>query len=202
MPTLADMTEQPQPQKARTLDARSLRGIAHPLRMRLLGSLRIDGPATASQLASRFSESSGSTSYHLRQLAAHGFVEDDPQPGKGRERWWRATHQYTEFSDTLTRDADPAVRGAAALYMHEVAALHAEALSTWVGTSHEWPEEWQASADISDTALRLTPALASELDEKVRQLIESYRESAPTEDDPQAELVRIHTHVFPTRRPD
>ncbi|MGW7065777.1 helix-turn-helix domain-containing protein [Streptomyces sp. NPDC054855] len=196
------MTEQPEPLKVRTLDARSLRGIAHPLRMRLLGSLRIDGPATASQLAARFGESSGATSYHLRQLAAHGFVEDAPEHGKGRERWWRAAQQSTEFSNTLTRDADPAVRGAAALYLHEVAALHAEALSTWVGTIHEWPEEWQSSADISDRTLRLTPALAAELGEKVNQLIASYRESPPKDDDPQAEHVRIHTHVFPTRRPD
>ncbi|MEU4996715.1 helix-turn-helix domain-containing protein [Streptomyces sp. NPDC021622] len=196
------MTEHPEGRKVRTLDARSLRGIAHPLRMRLLGSLRIDGPATASQLAARFGESSGATSYHLRQLAAHGFVEDAPEHGKGRERWWRAAHETTVFNDRLARDADPVVRGAAALYMQHVAAFHAEGLATWVGTSHEWPEEWQSSADISDHTLRLTPALASELDAKVHQLIESYRESAPADDDPEAELVRIHTHVFPTRRPD
>lgn len=202
MSTLTHMTEQPPPRKTRTLDARSLRGIAHPLRIRLLGSLRIDGPATASQLASRFGESSGATSYHLRQLAAHGFVEDAPEHGKGRERWWRAAQQSTEFSDSLTRDPDPAVRGAAALYRHEVATLHSEALSTWVGTTHEWPEEWQAASNISDSTLRLTPALASELDQKINQLIAAYRESAPAADDPQAALVRIHSHVFPTRRPD
>ena len=64
------------------LDARSLRGLAHPLRMRLLTALRRGGPATASQLAEKLGESSGATSYHLRQLAAHGFVEDAP------EQWW------------------------------------------------------------------------------------------------------------------
>ena len=53
------------------LDARSLRGLAHPLRMRLLSALRRGGPATASQLAEKLGESSGATSYHLRQLAAH-----------------------------------------------------------------------------------------------------------------------------------
>ncbi|HZB35626.1 MAG TPA: helix-turn-helix domain-containing protein, partial [Gaiellaceae bacterium] len=56
-------------------DLETLRAFVHPLRNRLLGALRIDGPATASELARRFDESSGATSYHLRQLARYGFVE-------------------------------------------------------------------------------------------------------------------------------
>ena len=47
--------------------------------MELLSVLRQRGPATASMLAERLGESSGATSYHLRQLAAHGFVEDAPE---------------------------------------------------------------------------------------------------------------------------
>jgi len=95
--------------KYRRLDPRSLRGLAHPLRMRLLSTLRHDGPATASQLAEKLGESSGATSYHLRQLAAHGFVEDDPERGKGRERWWRAAKEGTRFDDSLFDSPDPAV---------------------------------------------------------------------------------------------
>jgi predicted ArsR family transcriptional regulator len=45
--------------------------------MRILGSLREFGPATASALADRLGESSGATSYHLRQLASFGFVEEE-----------------------------------------------------------------------------------------------------------------------------
>src|SRR5689334_12619211 len=59
-------------------DGRSLRALAHPLRLRLLGLLRMDGAATASQLAARTGQSSGATSYHLRQLAAYGFVIEEP----------------------------------------------------------------------------------------------------------------------------
>jgi predicted transcriptional regulator len=62
-------------------DPRSLRGLAHPLRLHLLGLLRADGPATASQLAARTGQSSGATSYHLRQLAAYGFVVEDTGRG-------------------------------------------------------------------------------------------------------------------------
>lgn len=73
---------EPQEPQVRSLDARSLRGLAHPLRMRLLDALRFGGPATASQLAAKLGESSGATSYHLRQLAAHGFIEDAPSAAR------------------------------------------------------------------------------------------------------------------------
>ena len=57
-------------------DVRALRALAHPLRTRLLGQLRFHGPATASQLGRAVGESSGATSYHLRQLEACGFDEE------------------------------------------------------------------------------------------------------------------------------
>ncbi|WP_327683792.1 ArsR/SmtB family transcription factor [Streptomyces sp. NBC_00467] len=193
------MTE-PEPRPIRHLDPRSLRGLAHPLRMRLLKTLRHDGPATASQLAERLGESSGATSYHLRQLAAHGFVEDDPDRGKGRERWWRAATEGTMFDDSLYNDPDPAVRGAADLFMHEVATHHTEEVGTWLGTSREWPEDWRRSSDLSDFTLRLTPAQARELNDKLHAVIESYRDLAPGPEAEDAAQVRMHLHSFPFPR--
>ncbi|MDT0462409.1 ArsR/SmtB family transcription factor [Streptomyces gibsoniae] len=191
------MTEQPDDRRVHQLDARSLRGLAHPLRMRLLDALRFDGPATASQLAARLGESSGATSYHLRQLAAHGFVEDAPEQGKGRERWWRAAVQGLRFDDDLLEDSDPAVRGAADFYLHELATNQARELSTWLGTRHEWSEEWGRSTDMSSATLRLTPELTRELVQKVHALVESYRDLPAAKDALDAETVRIHSHVFP-----
>ncbi|MFI6349531.1 ArsR/SmtB family transcription factor [Streptomyces sp. NPDC050560] len=184
------------PRRLRTLDARSLRGLAHPLRMELLNTLRHDGPATASQLAARLGESSGATSYHLRQLAEHGFVEDAPEQGKGRERWWRAVEEGTQFDDTLLTDSNPAVRGAADLFMHEVAATHTRELSSWIGSRGEWPRAWQRVSDVSDFTMRLTAGQARELGEKIHDLIESYR--VPDPDAPaDSAQVRLHIHAFP-----
>ncbi|MGW2561698.1 ArsR/SmtB family transcription factor [Streptomyces sp. NPDC001514] len=182
------------PSPSRTLDPRSLRGLAHPLRMQLLRALRQYGPATASQLADRLGESSGATSYHLRQLAAHGFVEDDPERGKGRERWWKAAQQSLFFDESLYGDPDPETRGAVNVYMHEVATIHAQELSTWLGTMRDWSDAWPKSADMSDFTLRLSPVQLRELNEKAHALIESYREVEPGEG---SEKVRIHLHAFP-----
>ncbi|MFD8044125.1 ArsR/SmtB family transcription factor [Streptomyces chartreusis] len=190
------MTES-HPPKVHDLDARSLRGLAHPLRMQLLDALRFGGPATASQLAGKLGESSGATSYHLRQLAAHGFVEDDPERGKGRERWWKAAVQGLRFDDALLRDPNPDVRGAADLYLHEVATTQTRELSTWLGTRGEWSEAWNRSADMSSMTLRLTPELAEELAGRLHDLIDSYRDRPDVADAPDASTIRVQTRTFP-----
>jgi DNA-binding transcriptional ArsR family regulator len=86
------------PARDLVLTPRRLRGLVHPIRVRLLHLLETDGPATASHLGRRIGESSGTTSYHLRILADLGFVEDDPDHGNGRDRWWRAPHRSSAFS--------------------------------------------------------------------------------------------------------
>ncbi|WP_405617446.1 ArsR/SmtB family transcription factor [Streptomyces sp. NBC_01508] len=186
----------------RTLNPRSLRGLAHPLRMRLLVALRHHGPATASQLADRLGESSGATSYHLRQLADHGFVADDPGRGKGRERWWKAADKAIMVDQALYRDPNPEVRGALNTFIHETASIHGQELSTWLATTQDWPETWTTKADLSDFTLRLTPELLAELDGRVHDLIASYKDRATQESDEDVAQVRIHLHAFPQKRLD
>ncbi|MGW6705009.1 ArsR/SmtB family transcription factor [Streptomyces sp. NPDC054956] len=188
--------QKPAQPEVRTLDAQSLRGLAHPLRIRLLGVLRHDGPATASQLAERLGESSGATSYHLRQLAAHGFVEDAPERGKGRERWWRAAHDGTAFDESLLFNGDPATRGAAEVFLAEILKIHTQELGNWLGQAQSWSLDWRRSSDLSDFTLQLTPGQSHELILKMHDLVNSYRDLPPEED---TETVRIHTHAFPRR---
>ncbi|MFI0515232.1 ArsR/SmtB family transcription factor [Streptomyces sp. WSLK1-5] len=186
----------PEEPTTRKLDARSLRGLAHPLRMELLNALRRRGPATASMLAERLGESSGATSYHLRQLAEHGFIADAPEHGKGRERWWKAVDQGLTFDTAEFEGAGPEVRGMAEIYLHEVAATHARELSGWLSTRDHWSTEWSSSSDMSDMTLQLTPDLATELVDKMHALINDYR-GRVTDEAPGTEQVRVHTHLFP-----
>lgn len=83
-------------------DLDTLKAISHPLRLRLLGRLRLEGPSTASELGRSLGESSGSMSYHLRQLERFGFVGDAEEQPSGRERRWRALHDGTSFPDSLS----------------------------------------------------------------------------------------------------
>ena len=90
----------------RTLDMESLKALAHPLRVRILDVLSTYGQFTASGLAERLSESSGATSYHLRQLEKHGFVREVAGKGTARERWWeRVPGGINPPSSAISRNA-------------------------------------------------------------------------------------------------
>ena len=104
-----------------TPDPTALRSLSHPVRLRMLGLLRSEGPSTASRLAERLGLNSGATSYHLRHLAQHGFVVDDPERGNARDRWWRAAHQATRTNDAGAA-ATPEGRDAVDAFAQAIAA--------------------------------------------------------------------------------
>lgn len=62
--------------------------LAHPLRTALLGLLREHGTLTSTEAARLLGQSSGLCSFHLRQLARYGYIEEAAQP-RGRVRPWR-----------------------------------------------------------------------------------------------------------------
>lgn len=188
-------TDRPSP---RVLNERSLRGLAHPLRIQLLNALRRYGPATASQLGKRLGESSGATSYHLRQLAEFGFVQDAPEHGKGRERWWKAVEGGITYDGRLMNQEDPEIRGAADVLMHEVAAAHYKELTGWIADRAQWTEKWAEVGDMSDITLRLTADRLAELTRKLHELVESYDTPAHAGEE-DTEEVRVHLHALPFR---
>ncbi|HEU5159180.1 MAG TPA: winged helix-turn-helix domain-containing protein [Streptosporangiaceae bacterium] len=178
------------------LDPRRLRALAHPLRIRLLSLLRKDGPSTATLLAKRLGESSGATSYHLRQLAAHGFAEDDPERGGiGRERWWRATQAYTEWRDT-DFIYDPELRGVLDGWLHEVLRAQLRRAETWLAERAEWDKSWVEAADLSDWTLWLSAGQLTRLREDLHAVLVRFSE-APAE--PGAEQIVVNLHAFPRR---
>lgn len=174
-------------------DAATLKAIAHPLRVRLLGALRLDGPATASELARTFSESSGSTSYHLRQLERFGFVEEDPDQPNARDRRWRAKHRYTSWTDT-----DPAGAEASRWMRERQRTYHAQVAEAFDDDRAAWPAAWSEAAGGSDFATRLTPASLLELGERITALVEEY--AARDAEAPDAEQVALYVAGYPFRR--
>jgi DNA-binding transcriptional ArsR family regulator len=91
-------------------DIDALKALAHPLRQQLLSWLQRHGPATSADLAAEFGEDRGATSYHLRQLARFGFIEEDTDRSSGRRKYWRAIPQDVRLP---RRPADPEIAAAA-----------------------------------------------------------------------------------------
>lgn len=89
-------------------DPAALRALAHPLRQRILRALAEKGPATATALGAQLGQNTGATSYHLRQLAEHGFIEEAPELAKGKERWWRSPPKDLRYR--LDKDQSPELR--------------------------------------------------------------------------------------------
>lgn len=184
------------------VDSRTLRGLAHPVRVRLLGLLRIDGPSTATKLGERLGLSSAATSYHLRQLATYGFIVDAQDLSAGRERWWRAAHRMTTFDLTPSSDPDSAAEGEA--YLRSVVEISAGNVDRYLDERPSLPAEWQGAGTLSDLTLRLTAEQADQLGRAMWALVEAM----PRADDPDVEVaegsrrVNVQLQVYPRAEDD
>ncbi len=178
------------------LDARQIRVLAHPLRSRLLGQLRLDGPATATRLAGALGTNTGATSYHLRQLADVGLVTEDESAGRGRERWWRAAHDMSSWQrDAFAGDPDAT---AASDW------LDSYALRRFVARAESWRQArpdatpaWRAAAGFSDYILTLGPERLSALTAELDAVIERYRALGEAEPGPDARQVLLYLYAVP-----
>ncbi len=179
------------------LDAKGLRALAHPVRVQLVGLLRKHGPSTATRLAERLGVNSGSASYHLRQLGAAGFVEEDTGRGNARERWWRSVHRTIWFNDPELTEREPE---AALAYQQSVAAIYTLRTQQTLNELQTMPRVWRNAFDLSDWALRLTPEETASLYREVAEVVARYRRDTPeaAASAPEgAERVGIITHILP-----
>jgi DNA-binding transcriptional ArsR family regulator len=150
----------------------ALRALSHPVRLRMLGLLRAEGPATATSLAVRLGLNSGATSYHLRQLHEHGFVVDDLERGNGRERWWQAAHQSTTTEKPQNADE----RAAQDAFLQAIAVVQTELLQRAVEEHELLPDPWRDASRFSDWMVRLTPGKAAALVAAMEAVVEDIDE--------------------------
>lgn len=194
------MTEPTPRPHYRELDLASLQGLAHPLRVRILDELAMYGPLTASRIGERLGESSGATSYHLRQLERHGFVREVLGRGTARERWWeripvgiasdprrhppgspeRLASQLVE--DEWMRNRETAIRE-----FRE----HAEAML---------PREWVEAAIANTINLALTLDELRQLTAQLEAVVESFVAAHKLSPSPGAQPVQIQVSAFPLVR--
>ena len=159
----------------RLTDPRALRALAHPIRLRLVGLLRVEGRLTATRAAELLGESNASCSFHLRQLAKYGLVEE-AGGGKGRERPWRATAMFTDWP---SHSDDPELAAAGDLLSSMIAERYFERLMRWLDTKPTESPEWQEAAIFGDTMLYLTDEELADLAVAQRALLDTYLERLP-----------------------
>ena len=159
----------PRPETRKITDAQTMRALAHPVRIALLEELVLGGALTATELGERIGESPTTCSFHLRQLAKYGFVEE-AGGGKGRARPWRLTSIGISFGNTHD---DPATELAASVLSRLVHERQLDRYRAWLESRATYPREWRDAAHDSEYLYYVTPAELKELSQEITDLLMS-----------------------------
>ncbi len=180
-----------------SLEPARLKALAHPLRTQLLNALSTYGPATASGLGERLGESSGATSYHLRQLEKHGFVREDPSLGSMRERYWIRVPGALTF-DPRSYQADSAEREALETVLGEFQRERFAVLADFLRFGPEvLTDEWGDASLVVSTNVGLTLEQAQELHQRLSAVLDEYIDRYREQTGPGVRRVRVDLDAFP-----
>ena len=177
-------------------DAASMRVLAHPTRLRLLGLLRERGAQTAAQLGDAVDEAPGTISYHLSKLASIDLIEAaEPQTTDRRERWWQATAQLTSWEPAELLD-DPDRLVASSALQKSIGQAYAARFGEYVDAMPTLPREWIAAGASGDRSLRLTTTelagLRHDLEAVVDRWLNVGAAHDPAADDGAAPVVLVY----------
>jgi DNA-binding transcriptional ArsR family regulator len=181
----------------RIQDARTLRALAHPLRIELMDQLSFRGPMTATQCAALVGESPSSCSFHLRTLAKYGFVEE-AEGGTGRQRPWRVVTLGNRWDTTPS--TPPAERAAGETLARLVRDRDRQLHEAYLARADEFEPEWTSAAVQSNFGGYLTPAELREIGDQLLAMWVPYMErigAAPEDRPADARLVHMAAYGFP-----
>lgn len=178
-------------------DPRAMRALAHPRRLDLIELLFVEGPLTASQCAERLGDSPAGCSYHLRQLAKWGFVEETGE-GHGRERPWR----HVPIGNSFRSGESESQRAAAQLLTGVLNERRFDQVRRFQATVASLPKEWESVARSDDYTFWATPAETEELGRRIFELLAPFQGRTLAGERPEASrLVQWLLYAFPLPTP-
>jgi DNA-binding transcriptional ArsR family regulator len=179
----------------RELDLDELKALAHPLRQRILYHLASVGPANSTAIAKTFGESTGNTSYHLRQLERFGLVDEVQERAKGRERWWRLVP--LDLRGRADADGHSTPEGAdVADRLGRIGLERDRRLVDRYLRNRDRFGDWDDAAMFSSSITHLTPDELARFTEEYVELLKRYWRE-PDERQPDAKPVAAMLAAFP-----
>lgn len=156
---------------AQVHDPKVLRAIAHPVRNRILGELAAQGPLRAADLSQELGVPANQASFHLRQLAKYGLVEEAVGEGRDRrDRVWRLVDEEGLSLDLGEMEGQPGGAAAAAVFRSQSAAwAHSVVDSAYSSTKQ--PDAYRS---ITEQTLRLTKQEAEQLGRELHDLVQGW----------------------------
>ncbi|MYW03951.1 winged helix-turn-helix domain-containing protein [Streptomyces sp. SID3343] len=182
------------PARRSVRDVQTLKVFTHPLRITLLRLLHESGPATASLLGKRVDATPSLVSYHLRTLAAHAFVSEDPGHAEdGRERWWKVdedlTFSFEDFAD------DVVGREMSVSLARVLGSQSDERYQRFLDDVESWGPQWAGAAFGGAPTLRLSVDELREMSAAIDALVDGFR----GRETPGSQPVELYYRGFPYR---
>jgi Helix-turn-helix domain len=195
----AESPRQEHPAKRELSDPQTMRALTHPVRLALLEALELEGQLTATQAGELIGEPPNTCSFHFRQLAKYGFVEE-AGPAPGRSRPWRLTTSRMHFTD-LHEDPDAAI--AARELDRMLRERYFTRLAAFYAARTDYPLAWQETRGGSQALLHLTPGELKSIDEQIMAILERYldRNTDPARRPADSLPVEILLFAYPVRTP-
>jgi DNA-binding transcriptional ArsR family regulator len=154
------------PAERQVNDAQTMRALAHPVRIAIFETLSVEGPMTATEVGERIGESPTTCSFHLRQLAKYGFVEE-AGGGKGRARPWRMKSLSIHIKGHDNPEAELAADVLAGMFVER----QRDRYRTWQDTKAAYHREWREAAGENEYVIYLTAAELKQLRDEVSELV-------------------------------
>jgi predicted ArsR family transcriptional regulator len=161
-------------------DPRVLRAIAHPIRNRILTELSASGPMRAADVASVLGFPANQASFHLRQLAKYGLVEEDPTAARDkRDRVWKLSAEHGYIVEMSEVEKSPGGQAASRVFRRTKAA--------WghliVDRAYDDVRDPAIIRAVSEQAVRLTKDEAKQLNDDLQELADRWIDRTRGRDD-------------------
>ena len=161
-------------------DPTVLRAIAHPMRNRILGEMSATGPTRAADLARDLGIPANQASFHLRQLAKYGLVEEALGAGRDkRDRVWKLVDEAGLSLDMGELEKAPGGKAAVSVFRRNASAWAHEVVDRAYSPRHEK----DTMQSVSEYSLRLTKGEAQELSDELAEVIQTWTEKTRGRDD-------------------
>jgi predicted ArsR family transcriptional regulator len=170
------------------------------VRLALLEVLTLEGPLTATAAGELIGESSTTCSFHFRQLAKYGFVEEAGN-GPGRQRPWKLAHSGMRFSD-VSEDPEMSIAAKSLERMMLDRAFGRQ--KNFYDTRSSYPKEWQESSGAYESILRLTVDELKEVEQEFTAIFDRFRGrlTDPSQRPADSLPVEVLLFAFPMRLPE
>ena len=157
-------------------NADTLRAMASPIRMRILGTLRVNGEQTVGSISEQLGEAPGAISYHLGQLAHAGLVKKVESPdGDRRKSWWKAcTKRHSSWGGPKEKNGTDESK-AMDLFRRSAALSYEMAYERFLDRLPELPREWADSCTSDDHVLNLTAEETSSMIEELNEVVRRWQ---------------------------